>query len=126
VLVSSLIAREPWPRLGVVSAARAAQASLVRSLATELATDGVLVNSVSLGLIDTDAQRAVHAASASTVPYEQWAADQARSRGVPLGRMGRPQEVAPIVALLASPLASYLSGADVTVAGGAGHAISAG
>ncbi|WP_432246761.1 SDR family oxidoreductase [Streptomyces sanyensis] len=35
--------------------------------------------------------------------------------------MGRPEEVAPVIALLASPMASYISGADVAVAGGAGH-----
>lgn len=121
VLIGALIAREPEPTLVAASAARAALANLARSMATELAADEILVNTVSLGIIDTERQQAVHAASRSTQPYEQWAADCVRRRAVPLGRMGRPEEVAPVIALLASPLASYVSGADVTVAGGAGH-----
>ncbi|MFJ9841338.1 SDR family oxidoreductase [Kitasatospora sp. NPDC101155] len=75
----------------------------------------------SLGIIDTARQRAVHADSDTGQPYDQWATEWVRRRGVPLGRMGRPEEVAPVIALLASPLASYISGAEVTVAGGAGR-----
>ncbi|MFF2147817.1 SDR family oxidoreductase [Kitasatospora sp. NPDC058190] len=121
VLIGALIGREPEPALVTASAARAALASLARSMATELADDGILVNTVSLGIIDTARQRAVHAASDTSQPYEQWATEWVRRRGVPLGRMGRPEEVAPVIALLASPLASYISGAEVTVAGGAGR-----
>ncbi|MER7846904.1 SDR family oxidoreductase [Kitasatospora sp. NPDC096077] len=123
VLIGALIGREPEPALVTASAARAALASLARSMATELAPDGILVNTVSLGIIDTERQRAVHSASGSTEPYEQWSAGWVHRRGVPLGRMGRPEEVAPVIALLASPLASYISGTDVTVAGGAGHSV---
>ncbi|MFF7258230.1 SDR family oxidoreductase [Streptomyces microflavus] len=121
VLIGALIGREPEPTLVTASAARAAIANLARSMATELAADEILVNTVSLGIIDTERQQAVHAASGSVEAYQQWAAGCVRRRGVPLGRMGRPEEVAPVIALLASPLASYISGADVTVAGGAGH-----
>ncbi len=123
VLISGLISREPEPTLVTASAARAALANLARSMATELADDEVLVNTVSLGIIDTPRQRVIHASSGSTASYEEWAADWARRRGVPLARMGRPDEVAPVIALLASPLASYVSGADVTVAGGAGRSV---
>ncbi|MCH0564839.1 MULTISPECIES: SDR family oxidoreductase [unclassified Streptomyces] len=121
VLIGALIAREPEPTLVTASAARAALANLARSMATELAADEILVNTVSLGIIDTERQRAVHAASGSIESYQQWAVGCVRRRGVPLGRMGRPEEVAPAVALLVSPLASYISGTDITVAGGAGH-----
>ncbi|MCQ6556176.1 SDR family oxidoreductase [Streptomyces sp. C10-9-1] len=121
VLIGALIAREPEPSLVTASAARAALANLARSMATELAADEILVNTVSLGMIDTERQQAVHAASGSAESYQQWAAGSVARRGVPLGRMGRPEEVAPVIALLASPMASYISGADVAVAGGAGH-----
>jgi NAD(P)-dependent dehydrogenase (short-subunit alcohol dehydrogenase family) len=121
VLIGALIGREPEPALVTASAARAALASSARSMATELADDGILVNTASLGIIGTARQRAVHAAGDTGQPYEQWATEWVRRRGVPLDRMGRPEEVAPVIALLASPLASYISGAEVTVAGGTGR-----
>ncbi|MGW2557069.1 SDR family oxidoreductase [Streptomyces sp. NPDC001635] len=123
VLISGMIASEPEPGLVTASAARAALANLGRSLATELGSEEILVNTVSLGVIDTERQRQVHAASESTLTYHQWAADLVQQRAVPLARMGRPEEVAPVIALLVSPLASYINGATVTVAGGAGRSV---
>ncbi len=118
VNVNAILARQPDARLGVTSAARAALLNVTRSLAQELGPEGIRVNSVALGLIDTGQWRRRYSQSDTTVDYDQWAAEVAADRGVVLGRFGRAEEVAfPIVTLL-SPLSGYCTGATIDVGGG--------
>lgn len=120
VNISGVTAHVPHPGMVAVSSARAALGNLSRSLATELATAGVLVNTVNLGVFDTGRLRARYEQSDTTSTWEQWCRDEARHRSIPLGRVGLPEEVAPIVCFLASPRNTYVTGAEVDVAGGAG------
>jgi NAD(P)-dependent dehydrogenase (short-subunit alcohol dehydrogenase family) len=87
------------------AATKGAVVSFTRSLSDEVAAEGIRVNSVSPGAIATD--------MAASVPGAKEAA--ARS---PLGRMGRPDEIAATVSWLISPAASYTTGSDITVSGG--------
>jgi NAD(P)-dependent dehydrogenase (short-subunit alcohol dehydrogenase family) len=79
--------------------------TFTRGLSNEVASEGIRVNSVSPGVIATDAVTAV--------PDAEEAAAAS-----PLGRMGRPDEVAATVSWLISPAASFITGSDITVSGG--------
>lgn len=118
VNVNAILARQPEARLAVTSAARAALLNLTRTLSQELGPEGIRVNSVALGLVDTGQWRRRYEASGTSLSYEEWSAEIAADRGISLGRFGRAEEVAfPIVTLL-SPLSSYCTGATIDVGGG--------
>jgi len=116
--VNAILAKQPETRLAATSAARAALLNFTRSLASELGPDGIRVNSVCLGLIDTGQWRRRYEVAGTPQSYEGWSAEIAADRGIALGRFGRAEEVAfPVVTLL-SPLSGYCTGASIDVGGG--------
>lgn len=119
VNVNAILARQPEPRLVATSAARAGVLNLSRSLATELAP--IRVNSVCLGLIDTGQWRRRYEAADTDQTYEEWCRELAADRGVVLGRLGTAEEVAVMIAVLLSPVASFVTGAVLDVGGGVGR-----
>ncbi|MGW7068249.1 SDR family oxidoreductase [Streptomyces sp. NPDC054855] len=123
VNVNAVLAKQPEPRLITTSAARAGILNLSKSLATELAPEGIRVNSVCLGLIDTGQWTRRHAAADSGLSYEDWQAELAADRGIALGRLGRAEEVAYAIVALLSPRASYTTGTSIDVCGGVGRGI---
>ena len=123
VIINGVTGRAPEPDLAPVGVARAAVLNLALSLAVELADRQIRVNIVNLGPIVTDRQRARHAESGSPLTFENWCAEEAARRRIPLGRLGQPHEVAPAVAFLLSPLSGYVTAATVDVAGGLGARI---
>ncbi|MGW7275201.1 SDR family oxidoreductase [Streptomyces sp. NPDC054864] len=123
VNVNAVLAKQPEPRLITTSAARAGILNLSKSLATELAPEGIRVNSVCLGLIDTGQWTRRHAAADSGLSYEEWQAELAADRGIALGRLGRAEEVAYAIVALLSPRASYTTGTSIDVCGGVGRGI---
>jgi 3-oxoacyl-[acyl-carrier protein] reductase len=89
------------------AAAKAGVAGMTRALARELGSRNITVNCIAPGFIATDMTDAL--------PEVQKAALQAQ---IPLGRLGTPEEIAHAVAFLASPLAGYITGAELHVNGG--------
>ncbi|MFM9367846.1 SDR family oxidoreductase [Streptomyces sp. Da 82-17] len=123
VNVNAVLAKQPEPRLITTSAARAGILNLSTSLAQELAADGIRVNSVCLGLVDTGQWTRRHAAADTGMSYEDWQAELAADRGIALGRLGRAEEVAYAIVALLSPRASYITGTSIDVCGGVGRGI---
>ncbi len=118
VVINSVTARMPDARLAAVSAARAAVSNLTQSLAVALATDSICVNTIDLGSIATERQRALYEADKANGSFNSWSAKKVRRRGVLVGRMGRTDEVAYAVAFLLSPRASYITGSALDLSGG--------
>lgn len=96
------------------AAAKAGLQGLARTLAIELGPFGINVNAVAPGFIETRMTRAV--AERLGMDYEQL--KQVVSAEVPLGRVGRPEDVANVIAFLCSDEAAYVSGQTIYVAGG--------
>ena len=117
VNVNAVLAQQPEGRLVATSAARAGALNLTKSLSRELAPR-IRVNAVLLGLIDTGQWTRRFEAAETDLDYETWCRELAADRDIPLGRLGRADEVAAQVALLLSPLASYTTGAAIEVSGG--------
>lgn len=116
--VNSLLAYQPEPHMVCTSAARAGVQSLLKSLAGELAPD-IRVNSILLGLVDSQQwQRRFDAREDQSQSRADWFADLARRKEIPLGRLGDAVEAARALVFLASPAASYTTGARLEVSGG--------
>jgi NAD(P)-dependent dehydrogenase (short-subunit alcohol dehydrogenase family) len=96
-------------------ATKGAVHQLTRAMALDHARDGIRVNAVAPGEIDTPML-----SSERTEPPTRAYLDDLADRTIPMGRLGRPEEVAEVVAFLASDLSSYMSGAIVPVDAGYG------
>lgn len=118
VVVNSLLAYQPEPHMVCTSSARAGVQSLVKSLSVELAPR-IRVNSILLGLVDSGQwQRRFAAREDKAQDRAAWYGDLAAKKGIPLGRLGEPHEAAAAILFLASPAASYVTGAQIEVSGG--------
>ena len=118
VNINAVLGRSPDPALFATSVNRAACISFSKTLAVELGPDNILVNSVNIGSVLTPQWENIRRRRAPNVPADEFFARAAE--GIPLHRFGRPDEVAGIVAFLASERGSYITGASIDVAGGAG------
>ncbi|WP_185983765.1 SDR family oxidoreductase [Aureimonas mangrovi] len=110
--------QQPIPNLGMSNALRASIVGYAKTLADEVAGDGVTVNSVLPGRIATDRLAQLDAAAASRTGQDIEAVRKASRGQIPAGRYGEPQEFADVVAFLASERASYVTGSQIRIDGG--------
>lgn len=107
ISISSVVAASGNAGQANYAAAKAGLAGMTRSLARELGSRNITVNCVAPGFIDTDMTRALSEEQRNALLAQ-----------IPLGRLGRPQDVAAAVAYLASPAGDYVTGAVLHVNGG--------
>jgi 3-oxoacyl-[acyl-carrier protein] reductase len=109
VAITSIAVRQPMPALILSNTARAGATGFLKTLAREVAKDGVTVNSLQPGLHATDRMRQLY----GDVPVEQLA------QGIPAGALGDPADFGEIVAFLCSEQAKFVTGAHIPIDGGA-------
>lgn len=118
--INAVQARSPDPKFFATSTDRAACLAFTKTLSLELANDNILVNSINVGFVETPQWENIRIKRAAHLSPEEFFRQMAAEE-VPLGRFGRPEEVAAAVAFLASARASYITGASLDVAGGMGR-----
>ena len=108
--IGSVTGTSAPPTTSVYSATKAAVNAVTKSLASELGPRGVRVNAVNPGMVETEG---VHAAGLAESDFRKSVESQ-----TPLGRIGQPEDIAPLVAFLASSDASWITGETYHVSGG--------
>jgi 3-oxoacyl-[acyl-carrier protein] reductase len=116
--ITSIAAKQPVDGLMLSNSLRAAVTAFARTLANEVAKDGITVNNLLPGYTRTDrvvdlaAQMAASSGTSPEAVAGRWEAQ------IPMGRLGEPREFAALAAFLASERASYITGQSIAVDGG--------
>jgi NAD(P)-dependent dehydrogenase (short-subunit alcohol dehydrogenase family) len=98
------------------SVSRAAGLALTKAMSKDLASDNIRVNAVCIGLIQSDQIERMWQVNAPELTWDQFATDSRHA--IPLGRIGRAEEAANVIAFLVSEAASYVTGTSVNIDGG--------
>lgn len=116
--ITSVSVKQPLPDLILSNAYRAAVAGMAKTLANDLAPLGITVNNVCPGWTLTDRVQELvgRRAAQQGISFEE--ALKAATVGIPMRRMGRPEELAALITFLASERAAYLTGTTIQVDGG--------
>jgi NAD(P)-dependent dehydrogenase (short-subunit alcohol dehydrogenase family) len=107
-------AKQPGASMFPTTVSRAAGLALTKGLSKEVAADNILVNAVAVGKIKSEGQE--RGAKRNNLTVEEHYARNSKS--IPMGRMGESEEVANVIAFLASDAASYITGSCIHVDGG--------
>jgi 3-oxoacyl-[acyl-carrier protein] reductase len=120
VMIATAAAKYPGAALVDYAATKAAMLATAKALARKYAADNVLINSILPGRIRTPMWERAAAEIAESSGGDVEAVFAERSKDIPIGRYGRPEEIANVVLFLSSELATYFVGAAIDVDGGLG------
>jgi 3-oxoacyl-[acyl-carrier protein] reductase len=123
ITIASSSIKQPIPNLALSNALRAGVWGIAKTLSRELASQGILVNVIAPGRIDTERIAELDQANAQKNGKSVEDVRKASIGGIPIGRLGRPEELANLVVFLASEAGSYITGQAITVDGAAGTAL---
>lgn len=118
ITVSSLTVKEPASNLVLSNTIRTALMSWSKSLAVDVAKDGVTVNSVLTGLFDTERIQSLTNLDAQRMNISYEEALNLRLKQVPAARLGKPEEYGYLIAFICSDYANYLTGTNIPLDGG--------
>ena len=114
--------RQPETQAMPAGVANAGLINFTKALADEFVRDGILINGVSPCPMQTRRLDYMVKAKASLMGISEQAAREEFLRDIPIGRFAQPQEIAPLIAFLASERNTYISGATISIDGGATRA----
>jgi 3-oxoacyl-[acyl-carrier protein] reductase len=118
VNINSIAAKQPVDNLMLSNSIRSAVSGFARTLANEVATDGITVNSILAGYTRTDRVEQLADATATKEGIKREDVLARFEREIPMKRLGEPNELAALAAFLASDRASYITGQSIAVDGG--------
>jgi len=118
IQIISTSVKEPIPGLGVSNTTRGAVASWAKTLSGELAPFGITVNNVLPGFTETERLFSLIRNNAEKSGKAEKEVQQYMEASVPMNRFAKPEEIANVIAFLASPAASYVNGISIPVDGG--------
>jgi 3-oxoacyl-[acyl-carrier protein] reductase len=118
ITISSVTVRQPLPQLVLSNTIRTGVLGLIRSLSNEFAKDGITVNNVGPGYTATDRLKDLSSRVASSTGRTEAEVEQAWIDQIPVGRLGKPEDIADAVVWLASERASFITGQTLLVDGG--------
>jgi NAD(P)-dependent dehydrogenase (short-subunit alcohol dehydrogenase family) len=121
--ILNLAAKQPGARSMPTSVSRAAGMALMKALSKELAPDKIRVNGINIGLIKSGQHERRWKNQASPGSLEDFYVQNARSAGIPLGRVGEAEEVGDLIAFLCSGRGAYISGVSINMDGGQSGAV---
>jgi 3-oxoacyl-[acyl-carrier protein] reductase len=116
--VASYSVIEPIPTIGISNTLRSAIVGWTKTLAGEVARDGITVNTLLPGVIATERSMQLRSAMARSQKISEDEALKRMANTIPVGRLGTPEEFGAVAAFLASPLAAYVTGSLIRIDGG--------